>query len=62
MEQGQIVTLQLESDYFCAGLDITDGVVTSVAPILYYMLDWTEEKVRTYAKKKGWKVTSVDEI
>lgn len=55
MEQGPTV-IQVESSYFCAGLEVENGTVVSAAPIIHYMLDWSVEKVKAYATKKGWVV------
>lgn len=51
--------LQLTAPHFCAGLVAQDGKVTVTAPILRYMLGWSEAKVREYAAGKGWTVTEV---
>lgn len=49
--------VSVDAPHFCAGLVITDDVVTEAAPILKYMLGWNTERVRGYIRKKGWKAT-----
>lgn len=44
--------LQIRSPYFVAGW--TDH--GECAPIIHYMRNWSEEKVREYCEKKGWEV------
>lgn len=46
--------IQITAKHFCAGLIVTDGVVTFAAPIIKYMIDWRIERVRDYCKFKGW--------
>lgn len=50
--------LRIESEYFTAGVE--PGV--SAAPIIAYMKNWTEERIRSYCNRKKWmcrKVVSV---
>jgi len=51
--------VQVTSKYFCAGVIIEDGKVTYAAPIVWYMVGWSEGKFRGYVEKKGWKVCEV---
>jgi len=44
--------LRIEAPHFVAGITIKE----TAAPILKYMLNWTEEEIRRYCKKKGWTV------
>jgi ribonuclease HI len=50
--------IQIEAPHFCAGVVLTDGVVTCPAPIMNYMRQghtgWTREQVLAYAEKKRW--------
>lgn len=42
--------------HFVAGI-VTDGRVRRAAPILGYMLGWSDDQVRTYVARKGWLAT-----
>lgn len=55
-----ILMLRIKSNYFTASLDIENGKVVGSVPIIHYMLDWSVEKVRDYAKKKKWKVEEIE--
>jgi hypothetical protein len=37
----------------------TDGVVRKAAPILSFMLGWSDDKVREHVAAKGWKASLV---
>jgi len=50
--------LRITTPYFVAG--IMPGV--GAAPIIKYMVDWTEEAVLEYCAKRGWKVDRVEEV
>lgn len=51
--------VQVRAPHFTAGF-MTDGVkVTEAAPILKYLIGKTEDWVRQYFKKKGWKASLV---
>lgn len=43
----------IDSGYFCAAIEVGG----TVAPILHYMKTWDEQKIKSYCKKKGWKLT-----
>lgn len=47
--------LRVTAPYFCAG--VVPGEVA--APIIRYMLPWTEQAIRDYARKKGWRVEAL---
>ena len=59
------ITLQIQAGHFTAGLtlgfkDERGGyVVTRRAPILHYMQNWSETKVREYCRKQKWTVRTV---
>lgn len=49
---------QIKAPYFVAGLVLTSYpkfiVCTRAAPIIKYMVGWTEEKIATYCRTKNW--------
>ena len=52
--------IQLDSGYFCAAVTLNElDRVVAAAPILNYMLGWYEPGVVSYARKKGWSVTTI---
>lgn len=54
--------VQITAPHFCAGavIDKYDFVVLA-APIIGYMMrdSWSEQKLRGYCKRKGWRVVNV---
>lgn len=46
--------LRITSSYFCAGVVLADGVAVRAAPIVRYMLGWSDSSVRRYCHNKGW--------
>jgi hypothetical protein len=50
--------LTIDAPHFNAGLLVraSDRVVVRAAPILHYMLGWTQLKVVEYASHRGWRV------
>jgi len=52
---------QITAPYFVAGLEVTNGVVVKAAPIIAYMMRdrWSEARMLTYVKNKGWTVEEV---
>jgi hypothetical protein len=49
------VLLRINSQYFVAGV-VVGG---RAAPIIKYMSAWSEEQIRAYCQRKGWKVEEV---
>ena len=47
---------QITGPYFVAGMEVTDGVVTRTAPIIFYMRGWAVRRVITYGRQKRWQV------
>ena len=45
---------RIEAPHFVAGLTAIDSRVTVAAPIIRYMLGWTEDRVSQYARSKKW--------
>lgn len=52
------ILVRIVAPHFVAGLE-TDGTVRRAAPIIRYMVGWTDDKVRDYVKKKGWTASIV---
>ena len=46
----------IDAPHFCASF-VTDGVVQRAAPIIKYMIGWSDVQVRAYVAKKRWKAT-----
>jgi hypothetical protein len=46
--------MRIVSSHFVAGLVLKDEVVVRSAPILSYMIGWTNLKVEQYCNRKGW--------
>lgn len=55
----QVETLEGIKPSFVAGLVLEQNVVTEAAPIIRYMIGWNRDRVRNYAKKRGWIVRVV---
>lgn len=53
--------VRIVAPHFVAGFE-TDGVVRRAAPILAYMVGWTDERARSYIAKKGWKASLVPQM
>ena len=51
--------INIDSDFFNAGVVIKDGVVTLAAPILKYMVGWNESRVIQYANTRGWGIGTI---
>lgn len=45
---------RIEAPHFVAGGEI-DNKCIRTAPIIKYMIGWTEQKIIDYCKKKSWK-------
>lgn len=56
----RITTPQNVAKPFCAGVCLSGGHVARAAPILRYMLGWTEQRIRQYAAGKRWAVEVVE--
>jgi len=56
------MTLQITAPHFCAGLWLMRGYVTRAAPIIKYMLGWTDAQVYSYCDKKKWTVSNRTEV
>jgi len=49
--------MRIEGHRFVAGVVLSNGRVIDAAPIIRFMMGWTDIKVLEYCRKKGWKVT-----
>ena len=54
-----MILVRIVAPHFVAGLE-TDGTVQRAAPIIKYMVGWTDDHVRAYVKEKGWKASIID--
>lgn len=52
--------VRVVAPHFVAGFE-TDGVVRRAAPIIKYMLGWSNERARAYITSKGWTASWVAE-
>jgi hypothetical protein len=51
--------VRVVAPHFVAGFE-TDGVVRRAAPIINYMVGWTDDRVRVYIAWKGWRASVVE--
>jgi hypothetical protein len=51
--------IRVVAPHFVAGFE-TDGVVRRTAPIIGYMVGWTDDRARPYIAKKGWRASVVE--
>ena len=49
----------IDAPHFYAGVVLWDDKVVEAAPIVKYMKKWDRDRVRSYCKSKGWKVSVV---
>lgn len=49
----------VDAPHFYAGITLTNGVVTSAAPILKWTIGKRREWLSEYFRKKGWKTIVV---
>lgn len=47
--------IRILAPHFVAAVIVDNDVVVRVAPIVKYMLGWSADEVREYARLKGWK-------
>jgi len=48
--------LRITAPHLCAGIVLHNDRVVRYAPILYYMRNWGEAKIRSYVERKGWEI------
>lgn len=54
-DSSQTKLYQIETTYFTAGLVINgQGLVIDAAPIIKYMMGWSEKRAMDYIREKGW--------
>lgn len=51
----------IDAPHFYAGIVLWDDRVVEAADIVKYMRRWSRDKVRDYCKRKGWKITVVQQ-
>lgn len=54
-----LMLIRIDAYYFCAGVVVEDGFVVRAAPILKYMMGWSEGRVRSYVARKRWHLAAV---
>ena len=52
----------IDAPHFYAGIVLQDDRVIEAANIVKYMRRWSRNRVRTYCKAKGWKISVVHEV
>ena len=52
----------IDAPHFYAGIVLQDDRVIEAANIVKYMRRWSRNRVRTYCKTKGWKISVVHEV
>jgi hypothetical protein len=50
---------RITAPHFAAGIVIDEDRVVHTAPILRYMMSWSEDEVTNYCHNKGWKMEVV---
>jgi len=50
--------VRITSGYFCAGVEPHTDFC---APIIWYMRDWSIERIIEYCQKKGWAYELLDD-
>jgi hypothetical protein len=45
---------QIDSGYFCAGVEVENGRCIYAAPIVRWMMGKTETFLHQYCQKRGW--------
>jgi hypothetical protein len=46
----------IDAPHFYAAVVLRCDVVIRAAPILKYMMGWSSERVKQYARRKGWDI------
>ena len=54
--------IQIDSGYFCAGVELINNQVTLFAPILYYMRGWNIQRIESYCHTKKWKLSKLNNM
>lgn len=52
---------QVTGSYFCAGLDVRDGIITETVPILKRFKGKRFTELESVARYKKWKVSLINE-
>ncbi len=52
--------VRVVSPFFVAGFE-SDGFVRRAAPIISYMVGWSDDRVRKYVANRDWKASIVEE-
>jgi hypothetical protein len=58
-QAGQVKLIRVVAKHFVAGFE-TDGTVRRAAPILKYLVGWSDDRARKYIASKGWKASIIE--
>ena len=50
---------QITAHHFCVGITVSHGLVKETAPIIRYMMGWTQTMVSNYCRIKGWQIKAI---
>ena len=59
MEPKTLTLVRIVAPHFVAGIE-TDGTVRRAAPIIGYMLGWTDAEVREHVRAQNWSASIVN--
>jgi len=51
--------IRVVAPHFVAGFE-SDGTIKRAAPIMSYMVGWSDDKAREYILSKGWKASVIE--
>lgn len=54
-----MVLFRIDSLYFCAGGEIIGEKVSLAAPIIKYMVGWSQDRLIDYCHKKKWEISLI---
>lgn len=52
--------IRVVAPHFVAAFE-TDGIVRRAAPIIKYMIGWSDDRARQYIARKGWEASVVEQ-
>jgi hypothetical protein len=59
--QHRVIIIDARKHFFAAVV-LTNGAVTRCAPIVNYMHGWSRQRVLDYARRRGWRTITLEEI
>lgn len=51
--------VRVVAPHFVAGFETADGAVRRAAPIIGYMVGWSDDRARRYIAGKGWRASII---